>query len=321
MHIFNDCARHCVLCDRYWEIIETSRRLALTAVLSVVSPGSSEQAAASILVAMLFLKLYNAYKPYVNDNDDQLAEIGQYQIYFTFFGALLLQNNMLNRSWDAVVGALLIAINFGVVLSAGLAEVRLVKQDDSGENLSQAEISFNKSLSSFKRSKEQTNGRTIDASATHPHGSRHRRSSAADREAMREYGSAMQKQKHKQTAGVTHPFSQGKVKDMDNAAAADGSTGAIELSSLSSRMRPARGGGGRRTLRDSDDSDDEDVVASRVAKKKAEEEAALVIADDSNHISRTATVIKRADTAPDSDDDSNYGDDDTSNAKNGLFCL
>jgi hypothetical protein len=48
--------------------------------------------------------------------DDILSEIGGYQVFFTFFGALVINNHLLSAEWSEVVGVLLIMCNLGVVL-------------------------------------------------------------------------------------------------------------------------------------------------------------------------------------------------------------
>ena len=51
----------------YWEVLETVRRLLLTAVLSVCGQGTSEQYVYGIILAFVFVKLYSYYKPYEED--------------------------------------------------------------------------------------------------------------------------------------------------------------------------------------------------------------------------------------------------------------
>ena len=88
----------------YWEIIECYRRISLTAVLSIISPGSSPQSVLSVLLSLLFIKMYGYYQPYEADTDDIIAEVGQFQIFFTYFGALILQNSLLHSSLNNTVG-------------------------------------------------------------------------------------------------------------------------------------------------------------------------------------------------------------------------
>ena len=52
----------------YWEVVETVRRLLLTAVLSVCGRGTSEQYIYGIILAAICVRLYSSYKPYGEDN-------------------------------------------------------------------------------------------------------------------------------------------------------------------------------------------------------------------------------------------------------------
>jgi hypothetical protein len=319
------------------------------------------------MVSVLYIKLYNEYKPYVNDNDDELAEIGQYQIFFTFFGALILQNNLLSSNWDVAIGALLIMINFGVVVMAGLTEVR--NSDEEGAEVSESEKAYNRSRLSYNKSlsfrsglsdTDQSGGDASNTSylgsapiaiATGPRRAQRRRSSVADREAERQYDSAVQRQRQGQRQGQGQrqqasglPLAPARTVDRGThrppPRASAGAAGAIELASLSSHP-PAR-----RSLRDHVDSDDEDVVGSK--KSSASTKAYVVKADASaSNATRTraqgegakagsisahppgtvsrATLTKRDSMAPDSDDDSDYEEDGDSEqdgrGKKGTFRL
>lgn len=98
----------------YWEVIETTRRLLLTAVVSVVGTGTSlqvchlalpysnrmlnfrhphRQIVFGIFIALLFMKLYAFFQPYIDDRHDELQEIAQYQVFFTLFIALLIRTS------------------------------------------------------------------------------------------------------------------------------------------------------------------------------------------------------------------------------------
>jgi len=100
----------------YWEIIETGRRLVLTAVLSVCLPGSGAQSILSLMFGVLFIKLYSYYQPYQFEIDDVMAESGQWQIYLTFLGALIMKNNLLGKSMNSFVGILLVVVNTAMIL-------------------------------------------------------------------------------------------------------------------------------------------------------------------------------------------------------------
>lgn len=113
----------------YWEIVETTRRLLLTAALSVISPGSSAQNVLSILLALLYVKLYGYFNPYADASDDVLAEIGQFQVFFTFFTALVVQNKLLNDSYNTLLGVLLILLNLTAIVVTFCHEMEAYQQD------------------------------------------------------------------------------------------------------------------------------------------------------------------------------------------------
>ena len=96
------------------KIIETTRRLMLTAILSVCGPGSSAQGFMSILLSTMYIKLYAAYTPYDADSNSVIAEIGQYQIFFTFWAALVMHYNGLGSDMNELVGTCLLIFNLGV---------------------------------------------------------------------------------------------------------------------------------------------------------------------------------------------------------------
>ena len=102
----------------YWEVIETTRRIMLTAVLSVCSPGSSAQSVLAVLLALSYIRLYSYFSPYSKVDTGILAETGQFQIFFSFFTALIIQNGLLGPAWNDTLGALLILLNLCVVLLA-----------------------------------------------------------------------------------------------------------------------------------------------------------------------------------------------------------
>lgn len=87
----------------------------LTAVLSVVAHGTSEQTVICVLVSVAFVKLYAFFAPYMDISDDILAEVGQYQILFTFFGALIMQGELVRSEYNTVIGVALIIVNVGII--------------------------------------------------------------------------------------------------------------------------------------------------------------------------------------------------------------
>jgi hypothetical protein len=49
----------------YWEVVETGRRLLLTAVVSVVGTGTGSQIVLGIFITIVFIKLYSFYHPFL----------------------------------------------------------------------------------------------------------------------------------------------------------------------------------------------------------------------------------------------------------------
>jgi hypothetical protein len=95
----------------YWELVETTRKLMMTAVLSVCGPGTSAQALLAVLLALICIKLYGFFNPYMMHADDIMAETGQFQLFLSFLAALVYQRHLLGEEWDDAVGALLILVN------------------------------------------------------------------------------------------------------------------------------------------------------------------------------------------------------------------
>jgi hypothetical protein len=111
----------------YWEVVETTRRLMLTAVLSVCGAGTAAQSLLAVLLGVVYIKVYGYYAPYEQTDDDIIAEVGQFQIYFSFLGALIRQKELLGHQWNEAVSATLIVVNTAVtvlVLYFGYRNVR-----------------------------------------------------------------------------------------------------------------------------------------------------------------------------------------------------
>ena len=77
-----------------WDIIETGRRLTMTAVLSVLGVGTDFQVVLGLGFALLFMWMYALYHPFKNSYNWLLQILTQFQIVFTFVGALLIRANV-----------------------------------------------------------------------------------------------------------------------------------------------------------------------------------------------------------------------------------
>ncbi len=98
----------------YWELVETTRRLMLTVVLSVCGSGSSQQGVLAILLTLFYVRLYTYYGPYADVTAMITAETGLFQTCLTFLGALITLQSLLQPRWNTAVDALLILVNLSV---------------------------------------------------------------------------------------------------------------------------------------------------------------------------------------------------------------
>jgi hypothetical protein len=88
----------------YWEVIECYRRIILTSLVSIISPGSPLQSLSAILFTLFFIRLYACFLPYTVHSDNILAELGQAQVFATFFIALIINSSLLGNKWKYALG-------------------------------------------------------------------------------------------------------------------------------------------------------------------------------------------------------------------------
>jgi len=112
----------------YFEVLETFRRLFLTAFISVIAPGTPAQAILAMVATLIFMRLYVAVNPFPSDDERLMSKAGQYQIFITFLAALIIQNNLLGNSANDSIGVLLILVNIGVLVLSGYFEVRSIRE-------------------------------------------------------------------------------------------------------------------------------------------------------------------------------------------------
>jgi len=99
----------------YWEVIECYRRIILISIVSIINPGSSLQSIVAVMFSLFFIKLYSHYTPYAARSDNILAEVGQFQVFFTFFISLIINNSLLfGITWKYVLDIILITSNLFV---------------------------------------------------------------------------------------------------------------------------------------------------------------------------------------------------------------
>ena len=90
----------------------------LTAVLGIFLSGTPPQGVFAVVLALLYIKIYAYYHPYLVGDNNTLMEIGQFLIFFTFFAALIIQNELLGPSMNEIVGGVLVFCNICFVMFA-----------------------------------------------------------------------------------------------------------------------------------------------------------------------------------------------------------
>jgi hypothetical protein len=72
-------------------VFETLRRLLLTGGQVLLRPGTPSQLVLNLIICVCSMKIYAAYKPFVSDRVDKLAELAQFQLFFTMLAALCIK--------------------------------------------------------------------------------------------------------------------------------------------------------------------------------------------------------------------------------------
>ncbi|GMI31435.1 hypothetical protein TeGR_g2949 [Tetraparma gracilis] len=141
----------------WFEVFETLRRLLLTGGQVILNQGTPSQIVLNLIICIFSMKMYATYSPFVNAKADKLAEIAQYQLFFTMLAALCIkvdiskEDNYNKRMFDGALAGLqfmgpvlLVAQGFvqggakGAALNTEMGgamdEVRaMTKQDDFSE--------------------------------------------------------------------------------------------------------------------------------------------------------------------------------------------
>jgi hypothetical protein len=96
----------------YWwfEVFETTRRLAMTGVLGAISPGSDLQLGAGILMEVFATMVYCWCRPFVEFKDNVLGVLTNFMVLLVMLTALLLKRNE-GRDAEEGIGAFLIFMN------------------------------------------------------------------------------------------------------------------------------------------------------------------------------------------------------------------
>ena len=143
----------------FWDLVETVRKLSLTSILSILDPGTPMQCTFSVLLAIVYVKLYGACSPFIESNDNLFAEIGQYQVFVTFFAVLVLMQNSLgdhdeHQALYSMVDALLVAANTTMI---GLLMSILWKETKQEREMERLEAEKDKQREIEKKQRRKAN--------------------------------------------------------------------------------------------------------------------------------------------------------------------
>ena len=58
-------------------MVETIRKILLTAVISIVVPGTGAQIVFGIVLELLFMQLYSYCRPFKDDDDNTMQKVGE----------------------------------------------------------------------------------------------------------------------------------------------------------------------------------------------------------------------------------------------------
>lgn len=98
----------------YFEIFECVRRLSLSGLLVFYAPGTPYQCITGTLICVVYLRIYASYKPFIEAKNTTIAELCQWQVFFTLFSLLLIKTSVVSA--DGTIGVLLIILNVGIPL-------------------------------------------------------------------------------------------------------------------------------------------------------------------------------------------------------------
>ena len=114
----------------WFEVVETLRRLLLTGGLLFLNPGTAGQIIASMIMCLGAMRVYAGYKPFVEDNNDVLAETAQWQLFFTMFAALAIRVDADDESLqDKQAFDVMLCVIQVAAVGVGLAKYAFCKGD------------------------------------------------------------------------------------------------------------------------------------------------------------------------------------------------
>ena len=105
----------------WFEVVESWRRLMLSCILVLFDDGSLMRSTVAIFVCLFNIKIFSYYEPFVDYDDDRLAEAAQWQLFVILFVVLLIHMDKLSNDDDYFLSPFLIMVTiFSFVLMLAL---------------------------------------------------------------------------------------------------------------------------------------------------------------------------------------------------------
>jgi hypothetical protein len=115
----------------WFEVFETSRRLAMTGILGAIAPGSDSQLAAGMLMSVGGAIIYGIAWPFLETKDNFLAVLANVEIYCVLLTSMVMKHGGAGSDAEGV-GGMLIALHVvcvAVVLIYGITTCFKIKED------------------------------------------------------------------------------------------------------------------------------------------------------------------------------------------------
>ena len=105
----------------WFEVVESWRRLMLSSMLVLFDDDSLVRSTVAIFVCLFNIKIFSYYEPFVDYDDDRLAEAAQWQLFVVLFAVLLIHMEKLSNDDDYLLSPFLIMVTtFSFILMLAL---------------------------------------------------------------------------------------------------------------------------------------------------------------------------------------------------------
>ena len=113
----------------YWEVVEMSRKLALTGFITFIAPGTSVQTAVAVFTAAMFLMAHCAARPMLNSALDVVKGIAEFLTFIVMLAMLLSKTGFDDAELNVLSWALLVTMACCVAAMVLVIIFRLKFQD------------------------------------------------------------------------------------------------------------------------------------------------------------------------------------------------